>query len=66
MSGVSPSGEEYVITEKKICISSTLLVLVVNHMAAQTLKEKKTSFFPLNFNAYMNLGNRERARMRNK
>ena len=32
-------------------------------MAARTFREKK-SFFPLNFNVYINLDNRERARAR--
>ena len=40
-SGVSPLGEEYVIAEVKFYISSTPLVSAVNHMAAQTLREKK-------------------------
>ena len=71
-SGVSPSGEEYVIAEVKVCISGTPLVSAVSRMAAQTFREEKTnnkkneSFFPLNFNVYINLDNRERARTRNK
>ena len=31
-------------------------------MAARTFREKKKSSFPLNFNVYINLDNRERAR----
>ena len=42
-SGVSPSGEEYVIAEVKVYISSTPLVSAVNHMAAQTFREEKTN-----------------------
>ena len=43
----------------------------VNHIAADTFREekkkkKKESFFPLNFNVYINLDNRERARKKNK
>ena len=40
------------------------LVSAVNHMAARTFseREKKKDFFPLNFNVYINLENRERAR----
>ena len=40
-SGVSPSGEEYVIAEVKFCASSTPLNSAVNHMAARTFREKK-------------------------
>ena len=42
-SGVTPSGEEYVIAEVKVCISGTPLVSAVNHMAAQTFREEKTN-----------------------
>ena len=60
-------GEEYVIAEMKFCISSTPLVSAVKHMAARTFKGKikiteKESFFSLNFNVYINLDNRDRAR----
>ena len=69
---VSPSwlGGGYVIAGVKFCISSYSLVSAVNRMAARTLREKKKkknqSFFPLNFNVYIYLNNRERARTRNK
>ena len=60
-SNVSPSGEEYVIAEVKFSISRSSLVSAVNHKAARTFREKKTkrqeSFFPLNFNVYINLEN---------
>ena len=52
----------------KFFISSTLLVSAVNHVAArafrgkQKTKKKTEPFFPLNFNVYINLDNRERAR----
>ena len=63
---VSPSGEEYVMAEVKFFISSTSLVSAVNNMAARAFRAKKhtknESFFPLNFNVYINLDNRERAR----
>ena len=63
-------GEEYVIAEVKFCIPSTSLVSVVNHMATRPglLEEKKNnkSFFPLNFNVYINLDNRERAKAKKK
>ena len=53
-SEVSSSGEEYVIAEVPgFCIPSTSLVSAVNH---------RESFFPLNFNVYINLDNGERAR----
>ena len=68
-SQVGPLGEEYVIAEVKFCIPSTSLVSVVNHMAtrSRTFRGKKTeSFFPLNFNGYINLDNRERAKAKNK
>ena len=68
-SQVGPLGEEYVIAEVKFCIPSTSLVSVVNHMATRLglLEEKKTeSFFPLNFNGYINLDNRERAKAKIK
>ena len=42
-SGVNPSGEEYVIAEVRVCISSTPLVSAVNHMATQTFREEKTN-----------------------
>ena len=65
---VSPSwlggGGVYVIAEVKFCISSYSLVSAVNRMAARTYREKKKkneSFFPLNFNVYIYLNNRERA-----
>ena len=57
---VSPSwlgGGVYVIAEVKFCISSYSLVSAV---------KKNESFFPLNFNVYIYLNNRERARTRNK
>ena len=69
MSDVSPSGEEYVIAEVKFSISTNSLVSAVNHKAAWTFGEKKKkqeSFFLLNFNVYINLDNRERARARNQ
>ena len=61
-------GGVYVMAEVKFCISSYSLVSAVNRMAARTLREKKKneSFFPLNFNVYIYLNNRERARTRNK
>ena len=50
-----------------VCISSTPLVSAVNRMANRTFKEKKNkSFFPLNFNAHINLDNTKRARARNE
>ena len=61
--------------EVKFSISSNSLVSVANHMAARPFGDKKKtkqkpkrneSFFPLNFNVYINLNNRERARARNK
>ena len=60
--------------EVKFCISSTPLVSAVNHMAARTFREKKQqqqqqqneSFFPPNFNVFIDLENRERARAKNK
>ena len=49
--------------ELKFFISSTSLVSAVNHMAAGLLEKKiNESFSPLNFNVYINLDNRERAR----
>ena len=63
-----PVGEEYVIAEVKFFFSSNSLVSSVNHMAARAFRGKKEtkkipeSFFPLNFNVYINLDNRERAR----
>ena len=68
-SEVSPSREEYVIAVVKFSISRTSFVSVVNHMVALTFRErerKKESFFPLNFNIFINLDNREKARARNK
>ena len=66
-SGVNPSGEDYVIAEVKFCISSTSFVSAVNYMAARTFREKRNeSFFPLNFNIFINLDNRERDRATNK
>ena len=72
-SGVSPSGEEYVVAEVKVCISSTPLVSAVNHMAAQAIREEKTnnkktnrSFHLILTSTLVNLDNRERARARNK
>ena len=56
----------------EICISSTPRVSVVNRKAIRTFREKKKnknkaeSFFRLNFNVYINLGNRERANKGNK
>ena len=66
-SGVNPLGEDYVIAEVKFCISSTSFVSAVNYMAARTFREKRNeSFFPLNFNIFINLDNRERDRATNK
>ena len=55
----------------KFCISSTSLVSAVSRMAAPTLQEKKTkkpaqSFLRLNFNVFINVGNRGKAGARNK
>ena len=67
-SGVSPSRKEYVIVGVKFCISSTPLVSAVNHMASRTFgwkkqqQRKNESFFRLNFNVYINVENKERAR----
>ena len=60
----------------KLCISSTPLFSVVNHMATGTLRErqreknnnnnkKAESFVRLNFNVYINVDNQERAKARN-
>ena len=66
-SGVNPLGEDYVIAEVKFYISSTSFVSAVNYMAARTFREKRNeSFFPLNFNFFINLDNRERDRATNK
>ena len=52
----------------KFFISSTLLVSSVNHVAARAFRGKQNKnkknepFFPLNFNVYINLDNRERAK----
>ena len=52
-----------VIAEVKFFISSTSLVSMLNHTAARAFRGKKNeSFFPLNFNVYINLDNREIAR----
>ena len=56
----------------EICISSTPRVSAVNRKVIRTFREKKKnknkaeSFFQLNFNVYINLGNRERANKGNK
>ena len=55
----------------KSSISSTPLVSAVNHMAARTFREKNTtknyeSFSSLNIKVYIDLDDRERARVRNK
>ena len=59
-SGVSPLGEEFVIAEEKF--------LHFKHPAHFGGKShgRPDSFFPLNFNVYINLDNRERARARSK
>ena len=51
--------------EVKFFISSTSLVSAVNYTTARAFRGKKKqyeSFFPLNFNVYINLDNRERAK----
>ena len=64
-----------IIAEVKFSISRNPLVSAINHMALRTFREKKKThththtkrvFFPLNFNVYINLYNRERAIARNK
>ena len=66
-------GKEYVIAEVKFCISSVPLVSVVITRPPGLLKRKKKnnsnkneSFFPPNFNVYINLDNGKRVRARNK
>ena len=44
-SEVNPSGEEYLIAEVKLCISSTSFVSAVNHMTVWTFREKKKRVF---------------------
>ena len=59
-------GEEYVTAEVKFFISSTSLVSAVNRPAVRAFREKKKkrneSFFPVSFNVFIILDNRERAR----
>ena len=71
ITSVSPSGEEYAIAEVNFLCQAPGSFSAVNHMAAWAFREennnnnnnnnKTSSFFPLNFNVYINLDNRERA-----
>ena len=68
-SQVGPLGEEYVSMWGEILHSKHLARFggKSHGHAARTFRGKKTeSFFPLNFNDYINLDNRERAKAKNK
>ena len=66
-SAVGPSGKEYVIAEVKFfAFQAPRSIRRWITWAPGLLKKKNESFFPQNFNVYINLDNRQRARARNK
>ena len=65
-SGVSPSGEKYVIAEVKFLHFKHLARFGGKLHGRPDFSRKKKSFFPQNLNVYINLDNSQRARARNK